>query len=225
MDLDTWIALTPAERNVRRLEWTREGLSHDELYWHTLLEAASQRFEREFSDHPLIYAVHCWHWDGRPHQPTWYRTFFEPTICVCTALFPPQRIEELPDRYATFPIVQEQMEENKQTTIDIWKHLLSELLSWPESKVIDWAKQYEDGLTGRDAWFYHETACYYVAPLLIPEKVRARLQDRGTAFIHLGAEVQSAIEIDGKAPLFIPDYDWDAARQRIHTILSNAASS
>ena len=69
---------------------------------------------------------------------------------------------------------------------------------------------------------YHESACYYIGPLLIPDQIRACLQYPGTAFGNLATKISTAIEIDGKAPLFIPDYDWDAARQRINVILENA---
>lgn len=114
------------------------------------------------------------------------------------------------------------MEEDRVVTLEIWKQVLDQLLGWTETQVLAWASQHEDGLTGRDPEFYRESPCYYVAPLLIPDEVRASLPHPGTALIKLESEIQAAIEVAGQAPLFIEDYDWRAARQRIASILAGA---
>src|SRR5262245_218820 len=144
MTLKDWVSLTPEERNRLRREWPRSG-----GYWPSLLQEACRRFRKDYGSHPLINAI---------HTSAWHAASYEPSILVTTARFSPQVIEELPDRYLTFRVVQHQIEDNKQTYLKTWTLVLGQVLGWSEREVREWAKEnHEDGLDGKDGgMFYHE---------------------------------------------------------------------
>jgi hypothetical protein len=103
--LDEWIELSPAERNERRRHWLYdpEGLAlrKQELAvgrhaaeWSDLLSNACILFKAKFGSHPLINHI---------GQSVQIRSQEEPSIIVTTGLHTPQLIEEVPDRFCTFP--------------------------------------------------------------------------------------------------------------------------
>ena len=136
MTLEHWMSLTPAERNAERRNWPTEC----DHYWHDLLDEACERFKREFGSHPLINHI----------APTvWHAPLHEPGIIVTTALWSPQRIEELPDRYCTFGVHQKPIEDNKDHYLKTWTLVLGELLGWPPEKARDWARIWGNGWRAR----------------------------------------------------------------------------
>ena len=143
MTLEEWDALEPGERNRERRTWPR-----DRGYWRDLLHEATGRLKREFGEHPLINHI---------DHSEWHSARYEPAILVVTALWSPQRIEELPDRYHTFAVSQEPVLDNKDYYLRTWNLVLGELLGWSELRVGEWARQnHEDGLDGKESFFYHE---------------------------------------------------------------------
>ena len=209
MTLDEWDALTPGERNRERRSWPR-----DEGYWLDLLSEATERFKREFGDHPLI---------NRIDHSAWHSSGSEPAILVVTALWPPQRIEELPDRYHTFGVRQDPILANKDSYLREWNLVLGEVLGWSESRVRDWAKQnWEDGLDGKESLFYHEDPIDYIVDLLIPQPIRVQIY--GTTYEQLRNCLCEAIRRYGSSPLWLSPYDWKAARKRIDAILNEYES-
>jgi hypothetical protein len=202
MTLEEWIALTPEERNRERRQWTCEG----EGYWYFLLEEACERFKREFGEHSLI-----------NHISAWRLPLFDPSIVVTTALWWPQLIEELPDRYCTFGVHQKPIEDNKHSYLRTWTLVLSELLGWSTEQVRAWARaHHEDGLDGKEAFFYHDGPLDYIVWLLAPEDLRHRLS--GPPRLELERKLIEAIERHGSDPLWLSPYDWGAAKIRIKGI-------
>jgi hypothetical protein len=208
LTLDEWTALTPGERNRERRTWPR-----DEGYWLDLLHEATDRFKGEFGGHPLINHI---------DHSAWYSAASEPAILVVTALWSPQRIEELPDRYHTFGVLQEPILGNKDCYLREWNLVLGELLGWSETRVREWARQnWEDGLDGKDSVFYHEDPIAYVVDLLIPQPIRERVC--GLPYVQLRSHLHQAIQRYGSSPLWLSPYDWKGARERIDAILSEYA--
>jgi hypothetical protein len=130
MTLDDWVALSPTERNSLRRDWPQEGGE-----WLGLLEEACSRFAAEYGGHSLINAI---------DSSAWHAASYEPSILVTTALFSPEVIEELPDRYLTFRVVQLQIEGNKQAYLRTWKLVLGQLLGWSEERVRAWAREHHE---------------------------------------------------------------------------------
>jgi len=210
MTLDEWIELSAPDRNALRRGWERD--SGD---WMDLLSEARARFEAKFRSHPLINYI---------GQSAWHAASYEPSILVTTALYSPQLIEELPDRFCTFRIVQEQVLDNRDHYLRYWVLVFNELLGWPEAQTRRWACKWDDGLNGRDgAMFYHEDPYYYALPVVILESLRASQPEAPFSVRwKLFSEVLQAIRSHGSEPIWLSPYDWDAARERINVVLSAA---
>jgi hypothetical protein len=215
MDLDDWCKLTTEQRNDRRLGWSQPS---QEFYpdAHRLLDEAVSRFAAAFGDHPLIYHVTGWHWTGHKYLATPIRTYFEPTIAVLTALYAPQRIESIPDRFMTFAVVQDQMEDAKQYTIEAWRSVATNVFDWPVERVNQLAEKYADGLCGRDAWFYHETAMSHFLPNAIPQDLHPAA---GLRFRDLIGKLEAAIELNESYRDPDRPTNWAMIRADVESIL------
>lgn len=200
MNLAEWVGLCANERNALRKKWCQlhgEGYSEGDEMFALVTEAAAQ-FAAKYGQHPQIYFV-----EGYGIE--------EPRIGVMTSLHTGEVVEDIPSLYATFQVHQWPMETNKAYYLQVWQLVLSTLLGWSEAKVFQWAQQYEDDLNGQHgSMFYHESPCYYVSFLLIPQDLRDA-ERQG----HLASEIQAAIEDQGREPVRINDYNWDNARARI----------
>lgn len=62
---------------------------------------------------------------------------------------------------------------------------------------------------GKDTWFYHEPPCWYIAPLLVPSDVKARLTS---------SDIQAVCEAVGE-PTSRKPYDWPAAKERLRRVI------
>jgi hypothetical protein len=211
LTLDEWVALSSEQRNEYRRRWIPTDDPMDQVNdWEPLLSEAVNRFRRQYGNHPLINRVGC--------AGSWYGTL---GISVITAHFPPLVIEELPDRFMTFPVDQQPIGLSKQITLRIWTLVLNQLLGWSEERVRTWARErYEDALDDKDGgFFYHEDAYYYILPLLVPSRLRQDLNARDLSKLQHD-KIKPAITHFGSYPLWLSPYDWDAARARINAILS-----
>ncbi len=207
MTLKEWIELTPEERNRERRTWPRDA---DGGYWSDLLSEARDRFEEQFGDHPLINYI---------GTSAWHASGYEPSIIVTTALWTPQRIEELPDRYLTLAVTQKPIEDNKDYYLRTWKLVLGELLGWSPEQVREWARaHHEDDLNGNGSFFYHEDAVDHIVWLLVPDQLRERLV--GLPRVELKQKLIAAIAHYGSQPLWDAPYDWQAAKARIEATIS-----
>jgi hypothetical protein len=208
MTLDEWIELSPDDRNAHRRRWERD--SGD---WMDLLSEARARFEAKFRSHPLINYI---------SQSAWHSASYEPSVLVTTALYSPQLIEELPDRFCTFRVVQEQVLDNRDFYLRYWTLVFSELLGWSEAQTREWARKWDDDLNGRNgSMFYHEDPYYYALPAVIRESLPAA-QAEPRRSMALFTDVLRAIRSHGSEPIWLSPYNWDAARERINAVLSEA---
>jgi hypothetical protein len=205
MTLDEWIMLSPAERNEHRLHW-----EHDCGEWQDLLTDARGRFEARFGSHPLI-----------RHIGQYASAEYDPAISVTTALYSPQIIEELPDRFCTFRVAQTPILDSRDFYLRYWVLLFAELLGWTKEETLEWAHQWDDDLNGRNgfSWFYHEDAYYYVLPVVVSKSISTDSRDTHHR-ITLCEEICNAIRSHASEPIWLSPYDWDAARARVNAILS-----
>lgn len=202
MTLDEWIALTPDERNVHRADWGRhDSIEHGEPLWGDLLREATRRFNKEFGEHPLINRI---------------EDSASISIHVTTALYPPQLIEEIPDRYCYFRVEQEPINASRDYYIRYWMILFAELLGWSDDQSRDWALQWDDDLNGRNGGlFYHEGVYHYVLdPILFHSGVRHRPSNS------LFRKLESAIQASASTPIWLSPVDWDAVRARVNSVLT-----
>lgn len=210
MTLDQWIALSPRQRNRRRSQWPP-----DRGYWIDLIDEAHQRFKREFGNHPLVNYVS---FQLRLSEMQ------EPVISVTTALRSPQILEELPDRYCTFRVVQEANGRRKRRYLDFWTLVLGKLLRWPKSKVRQWARKHHNVINGIGSFADHRTPLDYIPEALIVGTLGRRLP--ADAQLNVERRLARALERWDPAtplPIYSPlqsNYDWAAARARIKKILS-----
>ena len=113
---------------------------------------------------------------------------------------------------------------NKASYLTDWKDLLALMLGWSEERVLAWARQYEDGLDGRDGgMFYNDAPVHYIAPLLVPPGIRQNLN--GLQELQLCWRIQEAIENGNSFCLCDPNHDWEAAKDRVEKILNEYGHS
>lgn len=206
MTLDEWIELSPVERNNHRRGW-----ECNRGEWTDLLATAQARFETAYKSHLLVNLI---------SRSGWHGTSNEPSILVTTALYTPQRIEELPDRFCTFRVVQEPVLDNRDHFLKVWSIVLNEMLGWDESRTLKWAERWDDELNGRKAasMFYHDDPYTRILPLIVAESVPPDSL-RGYQDIELQNAVCRAIRSRGSEPIWLTPYDWDAARFRVNDLL------
>lgn len=214
--LDEWVALTPAQRNRLRREWSgydeyflNQNWLREEGYWIVLLAEATERFKAEFGTHPLVN-----HISFMPRITVAY----EPGIVVTTALSTLQRIEELPDRYLTFAVYQEPVADTKRYYVRSWELTLGHFLGWNEEQVRTWAQEkWGEWLDGKfGSLFYHEDEMHYVTPLLVPPEVAERLDPDELRQLH--RQIHQSV----RSPLSEHPYDWDAAKERVGKAVKDA---
>lgn len=201
MNLDEWIGLTAVERNQFRRQWGRKDDS-----WFGLIQEACNRFRIKYGHLPNINSVR----DGGFES--------EPSILVVTALHSPQIIEELPDRYCTFRVVQQQAEDTKDYFLKCWTQALHHLLGWTNEMVASWAMtHHSDGLNGIDGFFTHEEPDYYITKLLIPKTLLLDLPSHEQ--MRLESEVFNALKQNGDSAYSISHFAWEAAKQRVQAVI------
>jgi hypothetical protein len=216
MNLDKWLTLSIDEQAKIRKEWKRNWEN-----WYHLLDEAISRFTTEYGSHPMISRIDSFYDFGPAdiydHEKSILHS--EPQIGVTTKLCAPERIEELPTRYATFTVVQVPYGDTKNRYLKIWKIVLGKLLGWSEEQVLEWAeKKHKDDLEGKSCWFDHECPCYYISTLFIPHE-KLKMINPGDLY-KLNTRLYQAIHRKGQMPCCTSPYDWNAARMRINKILS-----
>ena len=88
---DQWIAMSEDEQARLESTWN----PYAEGYWHGLRAEAQARFEKEFGTHAHVVEVHGGIYHGGML-----------IIGVTTDLPYPERITEIPEEYAGFPVMQ-----------------------------------------------------------------------------------------------------------------------
>lgn len=107
----------------------------------------------------------------------------------------------------------------------IWHRILSMFLDWDEARIDAWADQFEPGLSDENSLHYHESATWYVSPLLIPKDIADQLSF--IEFRNLRLRLEGLIFPDWPSwnlPEELETYDWVAAKQRVDTYLEDLRS-
>ncbi len=99
---------------------------------------------------------------------------------------------------------------------------MRELGGWSQRQ----ADSYLDGRLqnpGFRSWFPHDTSSHEAAPLLLPDDLRDTLA--GLPWVKLRGRIIEAIDLKCEEynpnPDTDPQYDWDAARQRVAAVIED----
>ena len=118
--------------------------------------------------------------------------------------------------------------DQRERYLDAWRRALRGLLDWPEQVTEDWSHKWDEFLDDEHdrSVFYHETPIYYIAPLLIPGRLRHRLSGRQLRRLCDALQVDIEASFD---PAFVRcDGDererWAHVRASVDGILRRAES-
>jgi len=113
----------------------------------------------------------------------------------------------------------------KRCYLRIWTCGLKMLLGWPEQQTLKWATKWGDSLDEPTRSFYHRSAEYWMAPEIVPERLRAKILQGGPGSGHdlqrlewrlIGCIYQA---IDGKQVEDYHDSDCRLIAERLDAIL------
>jgi hypothetical protein len=95
-----------------------------------------------------------------------------------------------------------------------WRILLRELLGWPKEKIESWVER-EVGRMADNPFLTHESECWYIVPLLVPQELNEKLGPRlnsfwGTLDVTIGPYFVDSFKV--------PNYDWEPARRAVKKV-------
>ena len=219
ISLDEWLQLLPEQRDEIKKQWKQNWNE-----WAYLLDEAIESFKQEYKKIQEISDVQP-SYECEPVHPSFSvsRLVTEPYISVKTTLKNKEETLRLPPEYCYFKVVQEPWGDTSQEYLEEWKLLLKKLLKWTEEETVAWAQEHHaEDLKGKNIWFDHEYPCYYIVHLFVPkDKIMMVARIGESKFL---GKIQRAIYSPDEN-LFSPNYDWDAARQRVNDVLREIDAS
>ncbi len=109
--------------------------------------------------------------------------------------------------------------------IRVWRKVLTEWLHWSDDRVARWIQAFDPELDGRKSGsFYHESAVYYVIPLLVRNRLDEQLRmhvrgpDRAPEWSYFHREMLAAIDVG--LNVYDPSFDWKEAQMRAESHLA-----
>jgi hypothetical protein len=155
----------------------------------------------------------------------------EPMVCVrelvleaCTLLSETNHLEQIPNRFAGFPVHQLNLGDKRECFLRTWKRLFKELKGWDEKTTLTWAEQWEEALSGRrPSAIYHYGPVKMALSSLVDETTKTKAGDRLQA---LYGEIRNVIERTEDAGSqrieysdAVENYDWEYTRRRIAELI------
>ena len=121
------------------------------------------------------------------------------------------------------------MNENHITTeigriyFRFWRAGLQALLGWSDEHVFEWVAEWGWRLNNESDSLFNDTPAYIVAPLLIPEELKARLSSED--YLRLVKKIRDALNKPDTFPEEQLDYDWGSAAKRVQSVLGDYGST
>ena len=109
-------------------------------------------------------------------------------------------------------------QESLQKYIAVWEKSLRGFAGWSEEQISTWVKARVAKFEGDYTMMVHEPPVYWIADELIPSTLENQIPTREA--IELRQQILHVIENGDFGWHDDPDYDWDAARQRIRGLLA-----
>ncbi len=114
----------------------------------------------------------------------------------------------------------------RERYVAVWRQILRGWLRWSAERFDDWIARFDADLNDKgNPLFYHEDELYYVVAQLVPRDLGEQLMwvPSRRSYSSLGellADLDEAIRGRPVMPEWGgPDFDWDAARQRVEAVL------
>jgi hypothetical protein len=177
-------------------DWLR--LNDEERY--EAIEPICARFIREFSQLPQVNCI--------GHSPF--------AIHVETALPLGMQIDSIPPTYLGVPVMQTALREAMDGFLATWTMILDRIGGWPAERIADYAN--DQHACFRSCWFLHDSPIDFVAGALLPEELAI---PRLIALRRIYDAIDSGFPSAGHHwhPDLDPNYDWIAARNRVHAVI------
>jgi hypothetical protein len=227
MSLDDWLALLEESRRERRKHWKNivpvgQTQAPEETEWSALIQEAAEQFRRQYGEmQDILYIAGSCSFDAD----------LSISIEVGTRLMRGQTLAGLPSEYATFRVKQQPLGEEIQSFKDTWAAVLSRLFDWDPISIAEFIAD-QEGIY-RSVWFLHDPPCQTIPrdvlarsvlhsphgyrPMSLTEAQSTSIADQ-YEMLQIGGELVKAI--GGEWYLHQePDYDWEAAEQRIARIV------
>jgi hypothetical protein len=169
------------------------------------IEPICARFIREFGQLPKVNYI--------GHSPF--------GIHVHTALSVGMRIDSIPPTYCGVPVEQTALREAMDSFLATWTMILDRIGGWPAERIADYAN--DQHACFRSAFFLHDSPIGIVAARLLPEDLKAPLLF-SIRQICIAIDVGFTIPGHHWHPDLDPNYDWTAARNRVHAVIESLMS-
>lgn len=211
MQFEEWMRLTPEEQKAAQVHWNGKDDSGT-AEWHGLIREATRRMELEYGHLPDVI---------RFEHSAWFSEQFPVHISVATRLSCSQQLAELPSDYAGFTVQQEAIGDDIQAHKDTWSAILTKLFDWDQSMIVKF-------IAGQDwvwnsPWFLHDYPIEHLPTIaLVQSKLKSWRNYQPQELYSIGDELIRAIgEGEGWKHYLhdAPNYDWDAARKRIASVI------
>jgi hypothetical protein len=213
MQLDDWVTLSSEERRSRSECWRNQaipGVSQpaQETEWMALVREAAARFAYLYGHLPEVLHV-GYSQSFHAQQPI--------SIGVSTRLPREEKLAQLPNEFATFPVIQEAVADDIEGFKATWATVLERLFNWDKSAIADFVAGQER--LWHSPFFLHDPPRKYLPKW---ELARSALKswhryDEAELF-QIGEQLARAV--GGRFYLHKEsDYDWNAARDRVSQII------
>jgi hypothetical protein len=157
-------------------------------------------------------------------------TVFEIVLEVFTLRQSVRPLRAIPDDYAGFLVREVNLAPVRKAYLNTWKRLFKELKGWNEQRTMEWAQQWEAGLTGRGiSRVYRDGPVKAAFNGLIENEVRVCA---GKQYYQLrSAMLDTLLSSNGVSQSldYHPDldngYDWALARRRFKELMAQFGAS
>lgn len=105
--------------------------------------------------------------------------------------------------------------------VETWVRALQVFARRPKSTVLEWARRFEYDIT--PGLFFHELPMYYVAEVIVPPRLESSLHVFD--LIKLREQILDVIENGDPFCDEDPDFDWEAAKDRVERLLNEYGDS
>lgn len=215
-----WLNCSEEERHKIKNDWDDNWNK-----WSYLLEEAVNNFQKEYSDILNISSVDSCYGYGPKSESSMENIFYEkPAIAVTTLLNEQAVLDDIPNEYAHFPVKQIQFGDTAEWYLTEWKFILSNLLNWSEKQIINWANEnHSEDLKGKNFIFTHETPSYYITHLLASNRTLTKMSSNERDIFL--SRLEQAIRNKSISINDVPDYNWNAAKNRVNEVLKEIGES
>jgi hypothetical protein len=113
------------------------------------------------------------------------------------------------------PLIDEELQQAANRFVETWVAVLTRIGGWSEKAARKWAAEHISSLV-TNIWFLHDPPLYFLGRALAPEHMR---RIPGTWSFRIERAILPPGPSDILHPDLEPDFDWEAARQRVQRVI------